>query len=107
MKSGVIDVVLEEELPEGLQTLASILRSGLKSGTIDPFLRKITAQDGTVKNDGTKVFSTDELLHMDWLCGNVHGSIPAFDELLPFSRQTVQLLGIHREDIPDIKEVTT
>lgn len=107
MKSGVIDVALAPDLPEGLQNLATILRDGLKNGTIDPFLRKITAQDGTEKNDGTKVFSTDELLHMDWLCSNVHGSIPAFDELLPFSRQTVQLLGIHREDIPDIQEVTT
>lgn len=105
MKSGVIDVVLDKDLPEGLQNLTSILREGLKNGTIDPFLRKITAQDGTVKNDGTKVFSTDELLHMDWLCSNVHGSIPAFEELLPYSRQTVQLLGIHREDIPDIQEV--
>ncbi len=105
MKSGVIDVVLPEDLPEGLQNLTSILREGLKNGTIDPFLRKITAQDGSVKNDGTKVFTTDELLHMDWLCSNVHGSIPAFEELLPFSRPTVQLLGIHREDIPDIQEV--
>lgn len=100
LSSGVIDVKLAEDLPEGVKTLAMFLRDGLRSGTMDPFRRRIVAQDGTVKNDGTKVFSADDLLHMDWLCENVHGSIPGFEELLPISKPTVRLLGIHREAIP-------
>ena len=100
MKSGVIDVTFADSLPEGVKVLAQLLRKGLQDGTIDPFLRKIIAQDGTVKNDGSRSFTPDELLHMDWLCQNVKGSIPDFSQLLPFSRPTVRLLGIHPDQIP-------
>lgn len=104
MDTGVIDVKLSDKLPEGIKTLAEVLRSGLRGGTIDPFLRQIRAQDGTVKNDGTRSFTPDEILHMDWLCENVEGSIPGFDEILPISRAMVRALGVYRDEIPAEKE---
>ena len=104
MKSGVIDVSFSDSLPEGVRVLAQLLRGQMQAGTLDPFLRPIIAQDGTVKNDGTKQLTPDELLHMDWLCENVRGSIPHFDELLPFARPTVRALGIFPEQL-DAKEV--
>ena len=104
MDSGVIDVELSEHIPEGVRSLAQILRKGLISGRIDPFLRKLVSQDGTIKNDGTHAFSPNELLHMDWLCDNVVGSIPDFDQLLPFAQQTVRELGVYRDRIPAEKE---
>ncbi len=100
MDSGVIDVKLSDHLPEGLVQLVKILRQGLRRGTLDPFLRKILAQDGSVKNDGSHRFSAEELLHMDWLCDNVEGSIPQFHEILPFARDTVRELGVYRDQIP-------
>ena len=100
MSSGVIDITFAESLPEGVKTLAQLLRRELRDGTLDPFLRKITAQDGSIKNDGTRGFTPDELLHMDWLCQNVKGSIPEFSQILPFAKPTVRLLGIHPEQIP-------
>lgn len=102
--SGVIDVELSPELPDGLVALANMLRKGLKKRTIDPFRRRIVAQDGTVKNPGNRTFTPDELLHMDWLCENVEGSIPGFDEILPFARDTVRELGVYRDTIPMEKE---
>ncbi len=95
MNSGVIDVKLSDRLPEGVASLAQMLRIALKRGMIDPFFRKIVAQDGTVKNDGSRGFSPEELLHMDWLCENVSGEIPAYDQVLPFSRAMVKLLGVY------------
>ena len=74
------------------------------SGKLDPFFRKIVAQDGTVKNDGTKTFTPEELLHMDWLCSNVIGEIPEFDQILPMSQPMVRELGIYRDKIPQEKE---
>ena len=100
MKSGVIDVVFSEFLPEGVKALGQLLRKGLQDGTLDPFLRKIVSQDGTVQNDGTRRFTPETLLHMDWLCRNVRGSIPEFSQLLPFAKPTVRLLGIHPDQIP-------
>ncbi|MBR3972738.1 MAG: BMP family ABC transporter substrate-binding protein [Oscillospiraceae bacterium] len=102
--TGVIDIELSDRLPAGVLALAKILRQGLADGTLDPFARKIIAQDGAVKNDGTKTFTPDELLKMDWLCENVVGSIPAFEEILPMSQTMVRELGLYRDQIPAVKE---
>jgi len=104
MDSGVIDVQLSDQLPDSMLYLANVLRQGLRSGAIDPFARRIVDQNGKIRNDGTKVFTPDELLHMDWLCDNVVGHIPEFDEVLPFAQATVRELGLHRERIPREKE---
>ncbi len=98
LSSGVIDVTLSEELPEGVKRLAMLLREGLRRGTIDPFCRRILAQDGSVKNEGDRGFTPEELLDMDWLCENVTGSIPKYEELLPYSRGMVKLLGVYPQE---------
>lgn len=104
MDSGVIDVELSPSIPDGVGCLAQMLRRGLQTGMLDPFRRRIVAQDGTVKNDGSRNFTPDELLRMDWLCDNVVGSIPEYEEIEPFARPTVRELGIHRDRIPVEKE---
>ena len=105
MDSGVIDVQLSDKLPAGVRSLAELLRTCMATGRMDPFARKIIAQDGTVKNDGTQHFTPNELLHMDWLCENVIGEIPPFSQILPVSQDTVRELGIYRDRIPADKEV--
>ena len=104
MASGVIDVTLSEQLHPGMLALAESLRNQLRQGTLDPFCRKIYAQDGTMKNDGSRGFTPDELLHMDWLCENVDGFIPEYDQVEPFAKPIIRALGIHREQIPPEKE---
>ena len=103
--SGVIDIELSDKLPAGLRTLAQLLRQNIIDGTLDPFARKIIAQDGTVKNDGSRTLDPKERLHMDWLCENILGKIPTFDQILPMSRTMVRELGIYRDSIPADKEV--
>jgi len=105
MDSGVIGLKLSDKLPEGVRQLAKILEKGMEECTIDPFLRRIVAQDGTVKNDGTHVFTPSEILNMDWLCDNVVGTIPAYEDLLPISQPLVRELGIYRDQIKPEKEV--
>ncbi|MBO5953069.1 MAG: BMP family ABC transporter substrate-binding protein [Oscillospiraceae bacterium] len=104
MDSGVIDVELSERLPDSMRYLADVLRQGLRQGTLDPFHRRIVAQDGTVVNDGSRHFTPDEVLHMQWLCENVDGAIPEFDEVLPFAQPMLRELGIYKELIPPEKE---
>ena len=104
MDSGVIGVNLSDKLPEGVRQMAMMLQKGLTDGQIDPFLRRIKAQDGTIKNDGTHRFTPEELLHMDWLCENVIGQIPPFEEILPISQNMVWELGLYRDQIPPEKE---
>ena len=105
MDSGVIDLDLSRKLPAGVRQMAKILRYGLLSGQLDPFRRRIVAQDGTIKNDGTVTLPPEELLHMDWLVENVVGTIPSFEELMPQSQELVRELGVYRDKIPTEKEV--
>ena len=105
MDSGVIGLNMSGRLPTGVRKLAQLLEKSIINHTLDPFARKIIAQDGTVKNDGTTTFTPEELLHMDWLCSNVTGSIPSFDEILPMSQSIVRELGIYRDTIPAVKEL--
>ena len=104
MDSGIIDVEFSDKLPAGVRSLAELLRQNLVSGQLDPFLRKIVAQDGTVKNDGSRSLTPEEVLHMDWLCSNVIGEIPTFDQILPMSQAMVRELGVYRDKIPQEKE---
>ena len=106
MDSGVIGLNMSDRLPEGIHTLAQHLERSIANHTLDPFARKIIAQDGSVKNDGTSTFTPDELLHMDWLCDNVIGTIPTYDQILPMSQSIVRELGIYRDTIPVGKETT-
>ena len=62
-------------------------------------LSKIYDQDGVLRNKGLEGLSPETLMRMDWLCDNVDGRIPGFDELLPGSREMVRLLGLYRDDL--------
>jgi len=104
MDSGVIGVNLSDKLPEGVRQMAKLLRKSVSDGAIDPFRRRIVAQDGTVQNDGSRTFTPSQVLHMDWLCDNVIGQIPPFGEILPASQRMVRELGVYRDSIPAEKE---
>ena len=104
MDSGVIDIQLSDSLPSGLRSLANLLRQSIQNGQIDPFRRRIYDQSGKLRNNGSHNLSPDELLYMDWLCDNVIGSIPSFDELEPYAQPMVRELGIYRDQIPMEKE---
>ena len=104
MNSGVVDLRFSPDLPEGVRSLAEILRQGIRAGTIHPFQRLIRDQAGRVVNDGSRDLTMEEILKMNWLCDRVDGSLPAFDELLDVAKPTVRRLGVDREDIPPEEE---
>lgn len=107
MDSGVIDISLSDQLPTGVRMLAEVLRNSMRERTLDPFRRRLVAQDGRLISDGSRRLSPDELLRMDWLCHNIIGSIPTFDEILPMSQSLVRELGIYKDQIPVVKENIT
>ena len=104
MDSGIIDVKISEQLPAGVAAMANLLRRELRADNFYAYTRHIVAQDGSVKNDGSRLMDPDELLKMDWLCENVVGAIPTYDELLPYAKPMVRELGIYRDQIPTVKE---
>lgn len=98
LDSSMIGVDFSRNLPEGVRTLAQMLRRGIEDGSIDPFKRRIVAQDGSVKNDGSLTFTPEEILHMDWLCENVVGEIPSARDIAPMAKPLVRQMGIFPEE---------
>ena len=101
--NGVVGLEWADNLPEGTKVLANTLKEGIKSSTLDPFFRKIVSQDHIIRNDGNRPFTAEEILHMDWLCDNVYGSIPGFDALSEKGQAITRLQGIYRDQIPPNK----
>ena len=97
LDSGVIGMDISARLPQGVRQMANLLYVAVKRGYIDPFGRKIVAQDGSIKNDGTILFSPEQILRMDWLCENVIGRIPVPGEILPEYYKVMQEIGIYRD----------
>ena len=97
LDSGVIGMDISARLPQGVRQMANLLYVAVKRGYIDPFGRKIVAQDGSIKNDGTILFSPEQILRMDWLCENVIGRIPVPGEILPECYKVMQEIGIYRD----------
>ena len=98
--SGVIDVALSQNVPEGVRRLAGVLTERLRAGELDVFAQRLPAQDGSLISDGATPLSSLEILKMDKLAASVAGHIPGYDELLPLSRPLVRSLGIYREELP-------
>ena len=68
--------------------------SDLMGHSIFPIAAQIT------KNYYHLDLTPEEIMFMDWLCDNVEGSIPEFDQLLPSSQEMVRVLGVYRDKIP-------
>lgn len=98
MSSGVIDVQLSDQLPDGVRQLAGILKTGIVSGAIQPFAGPIRDQTGSVRLREGETFSTDEVMNMSWLREGVIGCIPDLDDLMPAARETTRLLALRKEN---------
>ncbi len=99
MSSGVIDIRLAAIIPEGVRQLAGILKEGIRSGAMNPFQSEIRDQAGELRAPRDADFTPEQLMRMNWLCDNVVGRIPRYDELMPMSRETTRLLALP-EDKP-------
>lgn len=97
--SDAVDVKLTDTLPDGSRELVSLLRTALVHGELAPFHRRMSDQTGLLRNDGEHWLTPEEVLHMDWLCDNVRGQIPAYEALLPMAQPTVRLLGLYRDTL--------
>ena len=104
MDSDAMDVELSDQLPDGVRSLALLLKRGFTKGVIDPFRSRIRDQQGVLRCDGESGLTPEALVRMDWLCENVDGAIPGYEELLPATREMAHLLGLYRDDLTKVKE---
>ena len=73
LSSGLIDIILSDDLPKPSYRLMELFRKGITDGWIDPFDGVMTAQDGTTRGEEGKTLSAAEVMEMDWFMENVDG----------------------------------
>lgn len=93
MDSGAVDIRLADKLPAGSRRLALLLRRAIVEHVTSPFEGPIRTQEGLVGKDGACLTNT-EIAGMRWLCANVEGRLPTYDELTDDGKAIVRVSGI-------------
>ena len=93
MSAGVVELIYSKNLPNGVRKLAELLETTICSGVYNPFCGPITLQSGELIDSEGKGLSLEEVITMDWLLGNVEGSIPEYEKLDDEGRATVESAG--------------
>ena len=93
MDSGAVDIRLADDLPDSSRRLAQLLRRVIVEHVTSPFEGPIRTQGGLVGKDGACLTNT-EIVGMRWLCENVEGRLPTYDELTDNGKAIVRVSGI-------------
>lgn len=102
MSAGVIDVnMCESMVPYSTRKLISAIKKTITEDLCNPFDGELWSQEGLIKGADSPRLTNDEIISMNWLCDNVVGTIPAFDELNEQAQKIVKANGM-----PIVKEST-
>ena len=71
ISSGIIDVILSDDLPRPSFRLAQMLRKGIAEGGISPFEGVIFDREGKAHGAEEAFLSTGQIMEMDWFAENI------------------------------------
>lgn len=95
LSAGVLELFCSNKIPEQTQRLVHMVQEQICKDEFQVFSGKICDQDGNViLDDDKKTLSPDEIIEMDWLCDNVIGYIPTFDQLSNQAKPVVKVQGV-------------
>lgn len=95
LSAGVLELFCSNKIPEQTQRLVHLIQKQICNDEFHVFSGKICDQDGNViLDDDEKSLSPDEIIEMDWLCDNVVGYIPTFDQLSSHAKPVVKVQGV-------------
>jgi len=93
ISAGVLELVCSKKLPDGTKILIDMLTENIRRGEFSPFDGTWSKQDGTLANEAGNHMQPEEIFKMNYLAGNVVGSIPELEELKEGAKEFVQLQG--------------
>lgn len=94
MSSGVVDIILSQNLPYASRKAVLAMRRLVKAELTNPFDGEIHTQNGILKGPDSPALTDKEIITMNWLCDNVIGSIPDTYELEDAVKKTVMVSGV-------------
>ncbi len=93
ISAGVLEIVCSQKLPDGTRMLIDTLTENIRRKEFSPFQFTWTRQDGSLTNEANHRLEPEDIFKMNYLAGNVEGSIPELDELKEEAKGLVRLQG--------------
>ncbi|MGN1390102.1 MAG: BMP family ABC transporter substrate-binding protein, partial [Bulleidia sp.] len=101
MSTGVIDVVLSDQLSYYTRKMVQLFRKSIISGSLNPFEGELRSQDGLIQDAKAGKLPNEKIIEMNWLNDNIRGSIPDPDELDERAERVMEISGIRKKDHED------
>ena len=96
MNSGVVDIVLSNDLSAYTKKLVGVLRQDIIDGSFNPFDGELRSQEGIVRTQEDPPLTSNDIIMMDWLNENVIGEIPVIASLTDEAQETVKYSGVEK-----------
>ncbi len=94
MSSGVIDVILSQNLSYYSQKMIDIYRRALINNTFHPFDGELRSREGVMHAIDAGPLTNEEMITMNWLNDNVTGEVPPAEKLTDAGKNAVRISGL-------------
>lgn len=91
ISSGVIDLIMSQNLDIGLKRLVWMMRDRIHDEEFRPFTGPLYQQDGTIAVEDSAILSPEQIITMDWFIDSVIGEAPKAEELTEEAKIMVQM----------------
>ena len=105
MSSGVIDIVLSDDLPEGVRQLVSFYKKAIQRRSYSPFDGYIKDQSGQVRSEADGYITTAHIVTMDWLIDNIEGEIPPTERFWEGARNLMKTMELTKGESEEVEEL--
>lgn len=91
MSSGILDLIMSQNLPSGIRDLTRIMKQQITDDCFYPFFGEMTIQGGLTVGKKGKILPPEKIITMDYLMNNVVGSIPTQEELTDEANELIAM----------------
>ena len=105
LSSNVVDILVSEEVPEGVQQLVRFYKKAIERRHTGPFDGYVVDQNGQLRSQEDGYISTSDIVTMDWLLDNVIGEIPSAESLTQEAQNLIKSTedgSIDREGVTEL-----
>lgn len=106
LSSGVVDIVLSDDVPEGVKQLVWFYTKAIRRRVYSPFDGYIRDQKGGMRSEEDGYISTRHIVTMDWLMDNVIGEIPAFEDLRSDAQDLIKEIGLSEKGSDEMETIS-
>lgn len=99
MSADIIDIIYNNDLPNGTRRLVNFLSSSIRNGIFHPFAGRIFAQGKKMISDDNDELEMMDIIQMNWLANNIIGEIPPVEAFKPEAQSLIRLQGVKSETV--------